>query len=112
LAVIGSRNANASDLTFTDHIGVKAADENIAVVSGAARGVDETAMLGAMRQGGVVIRILADSLLKAATSAKWRQGLMNDHLVLISLFTLKRVSMQEMPWLAINIFIACRIVHW
>lgn len=86
LAVIGSRNANASDLTFTDHIGVKAADENIAVVSGAARGVDETAMLGAMRQGGVVIGILADSLLKAATSAKWRQGLMNDHLVLISPF--------------------------
>lgn len=86
LAVIGSRNANASDLTFTDHIGVKAADENIAVVSGAARGVDETAMLGAMRQGGVVIGILADSLLKAATSAKWRKGLMNDHVVLISPF--------------------------
>lgn len=86
MAVIGSRNANASDLTFTDHIGVKAADENIAVVSGAARGVDETAMLGAMRQGGVVIGILADSLLKAATSAKWRKGLMNDHVVLISPF--------------------------
>ncbi|MGK4445690.1 DNA-processing protein DprA [Yersinia enterocolitica] len=86
LAVIGSRNANASDLNFTDYIGAKAAEENIAVVSGAARGVDETAMLGAMRQGGTVIGILADSLLKAATSVKWRKGLMNDHVVLISPF--------------------------
>jgi len=86
LAVIGSRNANSSDLHFTDHIGAKAAEENIAVVSGAARGVDETAMLGAMRQGGTVIGILADSLLKAATSIKWRKGLMNDHVVLISPF--------------------------
>ena len=86
LAVIGSRNANTSDLAFTDRIGAKAADENIAIVSGAARGVDEAAMLGAMRQGGAVIGILADSLLKAATSARWRKGLMNEHVVLISPF--------------------------
>lgn len=86
LAVIGSRNANDADLNFTDQVGVKAAEENVAIVSGAARGVDETAMLGAMRQGGVVIGVMADSLLKAATSAKWRKGLMNNHVVLVSPF--------------------------
>jgi predicted Rossmann fold nucleotide-binding protein DprA/Smf involved in DNA uptake len=43
-------------------------------------------MLGAMRQGGVVVGVLADSLLKAATSAKWRKGLMDEHLVLVSPF--------------------------
>lgn len=86
LAVIGSRNASESDLAFTDQVGAKAAAEGIAIVSGGARGVDETAMLGAMKQGGVVIGVMADSLLKAATSSKWRKGLMNGHAVLVSPF--------------------------
>lgn len=86
LAVIGSRNASDADLMFTDRIGATAAEENVAIVSGAARGVDETAMTGAMRQGGVVIGVMADSLLKAATSMRWRKGLMNDHVVLVSPF--------------------------
>nr|WP_229794149.1 DNA-processing protein DprA [Arenicella chitinivorans] len=86
LAVIGSRNASEADLAFTDKVGVKAAKEGIAIVSGGARGVDETAMLGAMKQGGVLIGVMADSLLKAATSSKWRKGLMDDHAVLVSPF--------------------------
>lgn len=86
LAVIGSRNASEADLAFTDQVGAKAAKEGIAIVSGGARGVDETAMLGAMKQGGVVIGVMADSLLKAATSSKWRKGLMDDHAVLVSPF--------------------------
>ncbi|MBE0508294.1 MAG: DNA-processing protein DprA, partial [Marinospirillum sp.] len=48
--------------------------------------VDEAAMLGAVRQGGVVIGVMADSLLKAATSSKWRKGLMDGHAVLVSPF--------------------------
>lgn len=86
LAVIGSRNANDADLMFTNGVGAKAALEGIAIVSGGARGVDETAMLGAMKQGGVVIGVMADSLLKAATSSKWRKGLMDGHAVLVSPF--------------------------
>ncbi len=86
LAVIGSRNASEADLAFTDQVGAKAAKEGFAIVSGGARGVDETAMLGAMKQGGVVIGVMADSLLKAATSSKWRKGLMDDHAVLVSPF--------------------------
>ena len=86
LAVIGSRNANEADLAFTGQVGAKAASENIAIVSGGARGVDETAMLGAMQQGGIVIGVMADSLLKAATSSKWRKGLMDGHAVLVSPF--------------------------
>ncbi|MBE0508566.1 MAG: DNA-protecting protein DprA [Marinospirillum sp.] len=86
LAVIGSRNASEPDLAFTDQVGAKAASEGIAVVSGGARGVDEAAMLGAVRQGGVVIGVMADSLLRAATSSKWRKGLMDGHAVLVSPF--------------------------
>lgn len=86
LAVIGSRNASQSDLAFTDLIGSKAASEGITIVSGGARGVDETAMLSALKQGGAVIGVMADSLLKAATSSKWRKGLMDGHTVLVSPF--------------------------
>ena len=86
VAVIGSRDASDADLIFTDQVGAKAATEGVAVVSGGARGIDETAMLGAMKQGGVVIGVMADSLLKAATSAKWRNGLMDGHVVLVSPF--------------------------
>jgi predicted Rossmann fold nucleotide-binding protein DprA/Smf involved in DNA uptake len=86
LAVIGSRNASEPDLAFTDQVGAKAASEGVAVVSGGARGVDEAAMLGAVRQGGLVIGVMADSLLKAATCSKWRKGLMDGHAVLVSPF--------------------------
>lgn len=86
LAVIGSRNASDADLSFTTEVGVKAAVEGVAVVSGGARGVDEAAMQGALRQGGVVIGVMADSLMKAATSARWREGLMGGHVVLVSPF--------------------------
>ncbi|WP_431685772.1 DNA-processing protein DprA [Hahella sp. NBU794] len=86
LAVIGSRSTSDTDLLFTDQIGAKAATEGMAIVSGGARGVDEAAMLGAIKQGGMVIGVLADSLLKAATNSKWRKGLMDGHVVLVSPF--------------------------
>jgi len=86
LAVIGSRNASQSDLDFTEQVGAKAALEGIAIISGGARGVDEAAMLGAANQAGEVIGVMADSLLKAATSSKWRRGLMDGHAVLVSPF--------------------------
>ena len=86
LAVVGSRNANGVDLSFTEQVGALAASEQITIVSGGARGVDETAMLGAMHNGGPVIGVMADSLLRAATSAKWREGLMGGNTVLISPF--------------------------
>lgn len=86
LAVVGSRNAGHQDIAFTQQVGEKAASEGKSVVSGGARGVDETAMLSAMNRGGTVIGVMADSLLRAATSAKWRKGLMDGNVVLISPF--------------------------
>ena len=86
LAVVGSRDAAEQDLHLAQQLGEKAAHEEIAIVSGAARGIDETAMLAAMNSGGKVIGVVADGLLKAATSAKWRPGLMTGKTVLISPF--------------------------
>lgn len=86
MAVVGSRNANNSDLEFASNLGHKAASENIGIISGAARGIDEAAMQGAINASGKVIGVLADSLLKAATSMRWRAGLSSKHLVLLSPF--------------------------
>jgi predicted Rossmann fold nucleotide-binding protein DprA/Smf involved in DNA uptake len=86
IAVVGSRNACDADLEFARELGAKAAAQGMAIVSGGARGVDEVTMLSAMQAGGSVIGIMADSLLKAATSAKWRTGLMNSNVVLVSPF--------------------------
>ena len=86
IAVVGSRNASPSDLLFAEQLGAFAANNSVGAVSGGARGVDETSMLGAMNAGGPVVGIMADSLLRAATSAKWRNGLMHGNLVLLSPF--------------------------
>ena len=52
-----------------------AAEDGESIVSGGARGVDETAMLGALEVEGTVIGILANGLLRACSSAKYRRHL-------------------------------------
>ncbi|UYM15468.1 DNA-processing protein DprA [Endozoicomonas euniceicola] len=86
LAVVGSRGIGEDDSQFTQTIGTQAAKEGINIVSGGARGVDETAMLAALNAEGTAIGILADSLLKAALAGKWRRHLQKDNLVLISTY--------------------------
>ncbi len=86
LAVIGSRNATDKELAYSRDLGALAAGKGYSVVSGGARGVDETSMLGALKAEGTVIGVLADSLLRACSSAKYRQYLMADNLALISTF--------------------------
>lgn len=86
LAIVGSREASEADLEFARALGARAADQRIQVVSGGARGIDEAAMLGALAEGGNVVGVLADSLLRAATSARYRQALMAKQLALVSPF--------------------------
>lgn len=86
LAVIGSRSIDSIDEQFTQNIATQAAKENINIISGAARGVDETAMLATLEAGGTAVGIMADGLLKAAMSKKWRRYLQNGQLVLVSSF--------------------------
>ncbi|MFY9824169.1 MAG: DNA-processing protein DprA [Thermoanaerobaculia bacterium] len=86
IAVVGSRAASEADLDFTARLGAEIAAQGFSVVSGGARGVDETAMLGALAKEGTVVGVLSDSLLRTATSAKYRQGLMGKSVVLVSPF--------------------------
>ncbi len=84
LAVVGSRDANENDLLFTEHLGGRVAEEGYAIVSGGARGVDQRAMFGALQNDGTAVGVLADSLLRSATSAKYRNSLLSGNLVLVS----------------------------
>jgi predicted Rossmann fold nucleotide-binding protein DprA/Smf involved in DNA uptake len=73
--VVGSREAGEADLAYAAELGRLAAAQGRSIVSGAARGVDEAAMLGALEGEGTVIGVLADSLSRTAMSARYRHGL-------------------------------------
>ena len=84
LAVIGSRNAAEDDLHFARQLGHAAASQGWSIVSGGARGVDEASMRGAIEASGTVIGVVADSLLKSATSHKYRDAIQRSDIVLLS----------------------------
>ncbi len=86
IAIVGSRYPNEQNLAFTKHLGSEAALQGLSVVSGGARGVDEAAMSGALEREGTVVGVLSNSLLRAATSAKYRKALMAGDLALVSPF--------------------------
>lgn len=86
VAVVGSRDADTGDLAFSRNLGRLAAQQGYSIVSGGARGIDEAAMVGALDTEGTVIGVLADSLLSAAVSARYRRHLLNNNLVLVSTF--------------------------
>ena len=86
IAVVGSRNADKDELAFAEKIGSAASAQGYSIVSGGARGVDQTAMFSALQQEGTAIGVLADSLMRAATSAKYRNYLLSNDLVLTTPF--------------------------
>ena len=83
LAVVGSRDASEDDLDFSKSLGETASRQGYSIVSGGARGVDRSAMKGAFDGEGTVVAVLADSLLRAATSALYRRPLFSGDLALV-----------------------------
>lgn len=86
VAIVGSRNVNDADLDDSKLLASNAANQGFSIISGAAKGIDETAMLAALNVNGTAIGITADSLLRHALSAKYKKALMQNNLVLISPF--------------------------
>jgi predicted Rossmann fold nucleotide-binding protein DprA/Smf involved in DNA uptake len=84
VAIIGSRNVSEADTQFTFSLGEKLAYCGYSVVSGGARGVDEASMMGSINAGGTTIGVVADGLMQKVLSRKYRDGIMNGNLVLIS----------------------------
>lgn len=83
LAVVGSREVNEEELNYTRQVVQTCAQEGIQVISGGARGIDQTSMLGALEAGGNVVGVLADSLAKVAVASQYRTGIKEGKLTLI-----------------------------
>ena len=84
IAVIGSRNADQNNLNYAYEIGKKIANDGLALVSGGAKGIDENALKGTLDNCGNGIVFLAEDLLKNSLSAKYRNALLQNDLVLLS----------------------------
>ena len=86
VAVVGSRIANQEDLDFCREFGARMAQNQITVVSGAAKGVDQGAMNGALTAGGPVVGVLAEGVLHPSSSNDFRSYIADGQLTLVSPF--------------------------
>lgn len=84
LVVVGSRDRSEEDGEFARRIGEHCAKEGIAIISGAAKGIDREAMSGALESGGWALGVLAEGLARTATSGQYRSDLVSDRLTLVS----------------------------
>ena len=84
LAVVGSRHADDELTEYATKVGRLAANARKTLVSGGARGIDKSAMLGAINAGGKVIGVLADSLERKVVDCDSHNMLREGNLVLIS----------------------------
>jgi predicted Rossmann fold nucleotide-binding protein DprA/Smf involved in DNA uptake len=84
VAVVGSRNSGASLLDYAKQFGAGCAAAGLAVISGAARGVDEAAMLGSLDAGGLAMGVAADSLERLIRQKRFREKLLDGTLLLLS----------------------------
>ena len=86
LAVVGSRRVNEELIEYTERVGQLAAEAEVQIVSGGARGVDQAAMRGSLAAGGHAIGVLGNNLERAALNRGNREPLMDGRLVLVSSF--------------------------
>lgn len=83
-AIVGSRDVDAVGESFAHDVAERCAREGLPVVSGGARGVDQVAMASALEAGGVVLGVLADTLLRRSVARDARNALADGRLLLIS----------------------------
>jgi predicted Rossmann fold nucleotide-binding protein DprA/Smf involved in DNA uptake len=84
LAIVGPRNAADTDLLYAKNVGEHCASEGIQVISGAAKGIDQLAMTGAMEVQGQALGVLGDSLEKHASKSDIQDLVSSGRLTLIS----------------------------
>ena len=86
LAIVGSRDVDDAELEYTQKLAQTCAQQNIQVISGGARGVDQASMIDTLEARGTVVGVMADSLAKAAIAKKYRTGIQEKRLTLISTY--------------------------
>lgn len=84
LAIVGSRNVNKSLEEYARDVAALSANAGRSVVSGAARGIDQAAMNGALKAGGKAVGVLAGNLERTTMNREHRNMLLEGRLLLIS----------------------------
>jgi predicted Rossmann fold nucleotide-binding protein DprA/Smf involved in DNA uptake len=84
LAVVGSRAIDDWLTLYTEAVGRLAAQAETSIISGAARGIDQASMRGALDSGGSTVGIVSDSLERAVLNREHREFILNGNLTLIS----------------------------
>lgn len=84
LAIVGSREVDSDGEQFTADVARACAEQDVAVVSGGARGVDQIAIFSALEAGGRAVVALPEGLAKAALASKYREALQDERVVLLS----------------------------
>jgi predicted Rossmann fold nucleotide-binding protein DprA/Smf involved in DNA uptake len=84
LAIVGSRNVDPEGEDFTKSVAGLCAANQLPVVSGGARGVDQIAMTTALAEGGIAIGVIAENLLKKSLERDYRNAIADQRLLLIS----------------------------
>ena len=86
LAVVGSRDVSEEGSEFAERLGAATAEQGLAVVSGAARGVDSIAMAGAISRGGTAIGVTVDPLERLIKRSELRSAIAEESLTLLTPF--------------------------
>lgn len=86
IAIVGSRDVDEEGLRYAAQLGGLCAEQYLAVVSGAARGVDSSAMQGALERGGTAVGITVDSLEKLVRRRDYRMAISEEQLTLATPF--------------------------
>ena len=86
LAIVGSRDIDDPGLKYTQKLAQLCAEQNIQVISGGARGVDQTSMLSTLAAGGTLVGVMADRLAKVAVAKQYRTAIQEGRLALISTY--------------------------
>jgi predicted Rossmann fold nucleotide-binding protein DprA/Smf involved in DNA uptake len=87
VGVVGSRDISTDGSQVACEIAQTAVKLGLPVVSGAARGIDQDAMNGALDMGGQVVGVLADSLERAVTRPDTRRGVADGQICLVTPYT-------------------------
>ncbi|HEX6153773.1 MAG TPA: DNA-processing protein DprA [Solirubrobacterales bacterium] len=86
IAIVGSRDVNEAGLEFSSRLGRRCVEEGFSVISGAARGVDLTAMNGALSSGGCAVGVTVDPLERLVGRKELRAAIADELLTLVTPF--------------------------
>jgi predicted Rossmann fold nucleotide-binding protein DprA/Smf involved in DNA uptake len=82
VGIVGSRNADVDALGVAGSVAKEAVRQDLPVISGGARGIDQTSMAAALDSGGGVVGVLADALSRQITKPPIRRAILEGRLCL------------------------------